>query len=187
MLVNCLNPAGYQLFVQCDRLGEGSLQKDCCWGLTFGLPESTLKMTDGSQVVQVVEMSVTNNSLSKDHPYLDDHAKQIRNNVIDQIHGSSPQGSNTELAQHESTIPMWNTLTCTLVTLGSPPEVQSPKSKVLSNNTYHTCQQAGLSVGGTCNFCAEDRIQAAFETLVPGFLPRAQNPVGGNETHLPGH
>ena len=33
----------------------------------------TLKMT----TVQVVETSVTNNSLSKDYPHPDDHAKQI--------------------------------------------------------------------------------------------------------------
>ena len=34
---------------------------------------TTLKMT----TTQVVEMSVTNNSLSKDYSHLDDHAKQI--------------------------------------------------------------------------------------------------------------
>ena len=34
---------------------------------------STLQMT----IAQVVEMSVTNNSLSKDYPQLDDHTKQI--------------------------------------------------------------------------------------------------------------
>ena len=33
----------------------------------------TLKMT----TAQVVKMSVTNNSLSKDYPHLDDQAKQI--------------------------------------------------------------------------------------------------------------
>ena len=31
---------------------------------------------------QVVETSVTNNSLSKDYPYLDDHTKQMRVDLI---------------------------------------------------------------------------------------------------------
>ena len=41
-------------------------------------PHLTLKMT----TAQVVEMSVTNNSLSKVYPHLDDHAKQITINLF---------------------------------------------------------------------------------------------------------
>ena len=38
---------------------------------------TTLHLTPKMTTTQVVETSVTNNSLSKDYPHLDDHTKQI--------------------------------------------------------------------------------------------------------------
>ena len=72
---------GYQLFVWHDCLpkhittkltNQNQDQRHKYHHLTMTL-HLTLKMT----TVQEVETSVTNNSLSKDYPYPDDHGKQI--------------------------------------------------------------------------------------------------------------
>ena len=67
----------YELFVWRDRPGEVVFW-NCCWWLTFCFSfrftfHLTLKMTTS----EVVETSVTNNSLSKDYLHPDNHGKQI--------------------------------------------------------------------------------------------------------------
>ena len=72
------------IFVWCDLPGEGIVLRktvvgDYCFNYLSGRSSEssdfhlTLKMT----TTQVVKTSVTNNSLSKDYPHPDDHAKQI--------------------------------------------------------------------------------------------------------------